>query len=75
MKIVVIGASGTIGRAVTAELEQSGAHEVIRVGRTRGDHQVDITNADSVAALFASSVAWTPSSPRPATCSSAHSRE
>ncbi|NKA08286.1 short chain dehydrogenase [Ralstonia solanacearum] len=53
MKIIVIGASGTIGRAVTAELEQGGAHEVIRVGRTRGDHQVDITNADSVAALFA----------------------
>ena len=26
MKIVVIGASGTVGRAVVAELEQGGAH-------------------------------------------------
>jgi len=52
MKIVVIGASGTLGRAVVAELEQGGAHEIIRVGRTQGEHQVDITNADSVAALF-----------------------
>jgi len=52
MKIVVIGASGTLGRAVVAELEQGGAHEIIRVGRTQGQHQVDITNADSVAALF-----------------------
>ena len=51
-KIVVIGASGTLGRAVVAELEQGGAHEIIRVGRTQGEHQVDITNADSVAALF-----------------------
>ncbi len=52
MKIVVIGASGTLGRAVVAELQQGGAHEIIRVGRTRGDHRVDITDADSVAALF-----------------------
>ncbi len=32
MKIIVIGASGTIGRAVSEELSQR--HEVIRVGRT-----------------------------------------
>ncbi|MVT03144.1 short chain dehydrogenase [Enterobacter sp. 10-1] len=50
MKIVVIGASGTVGRAVTAELSRQ--HEVIRVGRTQGDHQVDITSQHSVHALF-----------------------
>ncbi|WP_159864960.1 MULTISPECIES: short chain dehydrogenase [unclassified Raoultella] len=50
MKIVVIGASGTVGRAVTAELSRQ--HEVIRVGRTQGDHQVDITSQHSVQALF-----------------------
>jgi nucleoside-diphosphate-sugar epimerase len=33
MKIIVIGASGTIGRAVSEELSQR--HDVIRVGRTR----------------------------------------
>lgn len=50
MKIVVIGASGTVGRAVTAELSRQ--HEVIRVGRSQGDHQVDITSQQSVQALF-----------------------
>ena len=35
MKIVIIGASGTVGRAVTEALSRR--HEVIRVGRTQGD--------------------------------------
>ncbi|STR64628.1 short chain dehydrogenase [Klebsiella michiganensis] len=34
MKIIIIGASGTVGRAVAQELNQR--HEVIRVGRTQG---------------------------------------
>ncbi|HBR1385997.1 TPA: short chain dehydrogenase [Klebsiella quasipneumoniae subsp. similipneumoniae] len=51
MKIIVVGASGTIGRAVSEELSQR--HDVIRVGRTRGDYQVDITSQESVEALFA----------------------
>ena len=50
MKIVIIGASGTVGRAVTDELSRR--HEVISVGRTQGDHQVDITSQASVQALF-----------------------
>ncbi|MDV0595447.1 MULTISPECIES: short chain dehydrogenase [unclassified Enterobacter] len=50
MKIVIIGASGTVGRAVTEELSRR--HEVIRVGRTQGDYQVDITSQASVQALF-----------------------
>ena len=50
MKIVIIGASGTVGRAVTEELSRR--HDVIRVGRTKGDHQVDITSQASVQALF-----------------------
>ena len=52
MKIVVIGASGDVGRSVVDELAREGKHDVIRVGRTRGDHQVDITRDDSVSALF-----------------------
>lgn len=52
MKIVVIGAGGDVGRSVADELARHGKHEVIRVGRTRGDYQVDITRDDSVAALF-----------------------
>jgi NAD(P)-dependent dehydrogenase (short-subunit alcohol dehydrogenase family) len=50
MKIVIIGASGTVGRAVTEALSRR--HEVIRVGRTQGDYQVDITSQESVQALF-----------------------
>lgn len=50
MKIVIIGASGTVGRAVAEELSQR--HETIRVGRTQGEHQVDITSQASVQALF-----------------------
>ena len=37
MKIIVIGASGTVGRVVAEELSRQ--HEVIRVGRTHGDEQ------------------------------------
>jgi NAD(P)-dependent dehydrogenase (short-subunit alcohol dehydrogenase family) len=50
MKVVVIGASGNIGRAIVNEL--GARHEIIEVGKTRGQQQVDITKADSVKALF-----------------------
>lgn len=52
MKIIVIGANGDIGRSVANELAADGRHELIRVGRTRGDQQADIGNDDSVRALF-----------------------
>ncbi|TAW28686.1 short chain dehydrogenase [Rhizobium leguminosarum] len=52
MKIVVIGASGDVGRFVVEELARDGKHDIIRVGRTQGDHQVDITSDESVDALF-----------------------
>jgi NAD(P)-dependent dehydrogenase (short-subunit alcohol dehydrogenase family) len=51
MKVVVIGATGTTGRAIVNEL--GARHEVIEVGKSRGQHQVDITKVDSVKALFA----------------------
>ncbi len=50
MKIVVIGASGTLGRAVSAELKTR--HQVIEVGATHGDYHVDVTNLPSVERLF-----------------------
>ncbi len=46
MKILLVGASGTIGAAVTAELSQR--HEVISAGRTSGDVQIDITDAETI---------------------------
>lgn len=50
MKILIVGASGTIGRAVAAEL--SPRHEVLTAGRTSGDVQLDLTDPDSVRAAF-----------------------
>jgi NAD(P)-dependent dehydrogenase (short-subunit alcohol dehydrogenase family) len=52
MRIVLIGASGTIGRAIDAEL--GARHEILRVNRTSGDATVDIADAASVKALFGS---------------------
>lgn len=50
MKVIVIGAAGTIGRAV---VEQLGArHDVVQVGRTSGQYQADITDMASVRTLF-----------------------
>jgi NAD(P)-dependent dehydrogenase (short-subunit alcohol dehydrogenase family) len=50
MKIVVIGATGTIGKEVVRALENE--HDVIRVGNSKGDLVVDMTSTDSIASLF-----------------------
>jgi NAD(P)-dependent dehydrogenase (short-subunit alcohol dehydrogenase family) len=49
-KIVVIGATGTLGQAVSAELKAR--HEVIEVGATRGQYHVDSTDPASIERLF-----------------------
>ena len=49
MKIVVIGATGTIGRAVVAALQPR--HDVVAASR-KGPHPVDIQDASSIAALL-----------------------
>src|SRR6185312_12821874 len=51
MKIILVGANGTIGKHVLKALEGSG-HEVIKVGKKSGDFQVDIAEPGSVAALY-----------------------
>ncbi|QQX60185.1 short chain dehydrogenase [Pseudomonas chlororaphis] len=50
MKILLIGANGTLGSAVDKELSQR--HEIIRISRTSGDFQVDISDSASIRALF-----------------------
>lgn len=50
MKIILIGASGTIGSAVAQLL--SSDHEVVSVGKTRGDFQVDLGSKGSIEKLF-----------------------
>jgi len=51
MKIILVGATGTIGKAVAAELSQR--HEVVQVGHHSGAYQVDIADLSSINALFA----------------------
>jgi NAD(P)-dependent dehydrogenase (short-subunit alcohol dehydrogenase family) len=50
MKILVVGASGTIGKLVIKELAPR--HEIIEVGKNQGQFQVDITSEESVRQLF-----------------------
>ncbi|HAS39800.1 MAG TPA: short chain dehydrogenase [Microscillaceae bacterium] len=50
MKIIVVGASGTMGQYLTKAFEP--AHEVIKVGRSQGDLQVDITSTESIENMF-----------------------
>ncbi|PQZ95220.1 MULTISPECIES: short chain dehydrogenase [Pseudomonas] len=50
MKILLIGANGTVGSKVKAELAQR--HEVISIGRSSGDFHVDISDSASIRKLF-----------------------
>lgn len=52
MRILVIGATGTIGREVVAALE--GEHELVEASRSEAEHTVDLADPDSVEALFES---------------------
>ncbi len=46
MKIIIIGATGTIGKHVSTELEKE--HEVIKAGSKSGDLLVDISSIESI---------------------------
>lgn len=50
MRIIAVGGSGTIGRAVVEHL--SPRHDVLVAGRTSGDVRVDISSPDSVRRMY-----------------------
>jgi NAD(P)-dependent dehydrogenase (short-subunit alcohol dehydrogenase family) len=50
MRIILIGASGTIGKAIHAELGER--HEVIPAGHNSGDFRVDLSDSPSIQRLF-----------------------
>ena len=50
MKIIIVGATGTMGKHLVSALEKD--HEIIRVGSKSGDIQADITSPDSIENLF-----------------------
>lgn len=51
MKVVLVGANGTIGKKVLEMLVADG-QEVVKVGKTSGDFQVDIADRESVRKLY-----------------------
>jgi len=50
MKIIIIGATGTIGKHVATAFEKD--HQVIKAGSKSGDLQVDISNPDSIKTMY-----------------------
>ncbi len=52
MKIILVGATGTIGSAVTTELGQR--HDIVKVGGKSGDVQVDMASPDSIRQMYQS---------------------
>src|SRR5258706_13452572 len=51
MKIILIGANGTIGELVQKAFAGAG-HEIVKVGRKSGDFQVEIESRESVRKLY-----------------------
>ncbi|BBO76609.1 short chain dehydrogenase [Desulfosarcina widdelii] len=52
MKILIVGGNGTIGTPVSRQLAKK--HEVIVAGRNSGDITVDMTDSQSIQAMFES---------------------
>lgn len=52
MKILLIGASGTIGKRILAQLSKK--HEIVSGGRTNADVDVDITDTASIEKMYRS---------------------
>ena len=50
MKIIIVGATGTMGKHLTSVFEKD--HEIIRVGSRSGEIQADITSPESIERLF-----------------------
>jgi NAD(P)-dependent dehydrogenase (short-subunit alcohol dehydrogenase family) len=50
MKVLIVGANGTLGKAVAAEL--GARHEVVGASRSHGDVRVDLRDTVSIEAMF-----------------------
>jgi NAD(P)-dependent dehydrogenase (short-subunit alcohol dehydrogenase family) len=52
MKIIIVGATGTIGKHVVKALEEKGEHTLVKVGSKSGDLQVNIGDPGSIKSMF-----------------------
>ena len=50
MKIIIVGASGTLGKAVAAELAKR--HDIVTASPNKGDVKLDMTSLASIESLF-----------------------
>ncbi len=50
MRVLVVGATGTIGKPIVEQLK--GKHEVVTAGRNHGDFRVDIVEPDSIRNMY-----------------------
>ncbi len=50
MKIIIVGASGTMGKHLVSAFENE--HEIIKVGSKSGDIQADVTSPEAIENLF-----------------------
>ncbi len=53
MKIIIVGATGTIGKHVVKALEQKGEHQIVKVGSKSGDVQVNMSDPESIKSMYA----------------------
>jgi NAD(P)-dependent dehydrogenase (short-subunit alcohol dehydrogenase family) len=49
MRVLIVGADGTVGKAAIAGLK---GHDIVRAGRSSGDVKVDLTDAASIKAMY-----------------------
>ncbi|WP_102346098.1 short chain dehydrogenase [Bacillus sp. Marseille-P3661] len=50
MKILIVGGTGTIGKAVAEKLKLN--HEIIIASKSNGDYKVDITSVESIEQMY-----------------------
>ena len=50
MRIIIVGASGTMGTHLSAAFEKE--HEIVKVDHSNGDYRVDITSPDSIEDMY-----------------------
>ena len=51
MRILVVGANGTVGQAAVTELSRR--HDIVKAGRSSGDVTVDLMSEELVRAMYA----------------------